>query len=273
MDLESLRAVSGIQDTILGAWLTSSWPGVSGIVLEGLELQGAWAPVGSPGARRPDGEASEAVVSPGSALITTKGGRRLVIRVPEETRVRWPSRAGAAVRGVLVLVPQVEDVGRDGVRVARKSVRGVVGFLRSDLAEDPAVLPLASAVGNGRDWNTDLRRVWQPEHPAVQALLARLDRVGRTVWQAEPEGSVWERQVLGRNWVRYQTVATSAVQAARMVLIARPLTTADRVRVLSGLCQQLLSSVELAGVELLQSIGPAEGAGPYRAVVLGGHQT
>ena len=40
----------------------------------------------------------------------------------------------------------------------------------------------------------------------------------------------------------------------------------DKVRLLDALYDQLHGSVERAATELLQMIGPAEGAGPYRAV-------
>ncbi|HND33901.1 MAG TPA: hypothetical protein PLA94_28070, partial [Myxococcota bacterium] len=73
------------------------------------------------------------------------------------------------------------------------------------------LLPIAVPVGNGRDWILDVKRVLRPDHPGVELLLKRLDQLDRTIWKAEPEGSVWDRQVLGRNWVRYQTVAAGAL--------------------------------------------------------------
>ena len=130
----------------------------------------------------------------------------------------------------------------------------------------PFLLPLAASVGNGQDWATDLQRIWQPEHPAIQIILKKFEKIEQTVWKAEPEGSVWDRQVLGRNWVRYQTVAASALQAARLIIQSRAATTLDRVRLLSSLFNQLHMSVETSANELLQIIGPPEGAGPYRAI-------
>jgi hypothetical protein len=95
-------------------------------------------------------------------------------------------------------------------------------------------------------------------------LVRRLDQIEQMVWRAEPEGSVWDRGILGRNWVRYQTVAASALQVGRMSLETRPTTTLDRVRLLGALRRQLAQSVERAATELIQVIGPAESAGPYR---------
>ena len=57
-----------------------------------------------------------------------------------------------------------------------------------------------------------------------------------------------ERQVLGRNWVRYQTMAAASLQAARMVLQAKSSTTVDRVLegdrvVLGGSCVTVMEGV------------------------------
>jgi hypothetical protein len=105
-------------------------------------------------------------------------------------------------------------------------------------------------------------------------IAKRFEELERTVWRAEPEGSVWDRQVLGRNWVRYQTVAASALQAAKLSLVSRATTTLDRVRVLDALFEALHGSVERAATELLQMVAAADSAGPYRKVgarILGGN--
>ena len=89
-----------------------------------------------------------------------------------------------------------------------------LGFLKPDAPESAHLLPLARASGNSQDWTTDLARILQPEHPAIRQLLKRFERLEETVWNAEPEGAVWDRQVFGRSWVRYQTVASAAIQFA-----------------------------------------------------------
>lgn len=267
LDLASLESVADAHDRMLGAWMEYAAPGASGLVLEGLELEGDWSAVGPPGTTRPDSKSEGATVSAGRAILTGRDGRRFLITVDEPLFTRWPTEAGSAVQGVLVLVPQVQQESLQGMlSVARQRVSVVMGFVKPAMAAEKYLLPVASSLGNGRDWATDLSRVWQPEHPAVQSLLKRFESLERLVWRAEPEGSVWERQVLGRNWVRYQTMAAASLQAARMTLQARGSTTLDRVRLLNGLFEQLNISVERAATELLQLIGAEEGAGPYAQV-------
>lgn len=267
LDLESLQAVADTQDAFLGAWLQSLWPSCSALILEGLEVQGEWAPQGPPGTVRPDSRSDRVVVTPGQAIVTGQDRRRYLVKVEEELTCPWPTQAGPAVQGVLVLVPKVEPAARGGsVVVAREQVSALLGFVKPEQADQPFLLPIAQSLGNGRDWATDHRRVLQPEQEGIQTLLKRFQELERTVWKAEPEGSVWDRQVLGRNWVRYQTVASSALQAARVNLQGRTTTTLDRVRVLNALFEQLHFSVERAANDLIQLIGAFEGAGPYKKI-------
>jgi hypothetical protein len=207
-------------------------------------------------------------VSPGTAIVESKDGRKFLLQIKEEMRAQWPTRAGSAVRGVLVMVPDIRPSQlKGGLVVARESVSAQLGFVEPRLANRAHYLPLAAAVGNGQDWATDIQRVWQPEHEAIQLLLKRFERLEQNVWRAEPQGGVWDRQVIGRNWTRYQTVAAAALQAARSVLMTRTTTTRDRVRLLRGLRQQLEMSVDEVSTQLLQIIGSREGAGPYVEVI------
>lgn len=265
LDLHSLRAVADGIDRALAVGLRLR--GTRALVLEGLEMEGEWAPAGPPGTRRPEGRAQEVLLTPGQALLTTEAGRPLLVELRETLRVPWPTAAGPAVRGVLVLTARLEPARSGaGLAVARQELRTELGFVKPDQAEMPGLLPLATPVGNGRDWITDVARLIPPEHPAIEILLRRLDQLDQTIWKAEPEGSVWDRQVLGRNWVRYQTVAASALQAARLQLRTFTMTTQERVRLLGALFDQLNGSVQRAANELLQGIGRAEQAGPYGAV-------
>jgi hypothetical protein len=267
LDLESLKAVSGAFERLQAANLSVQWPGVSGLVLEGLEIVGDWAHDGPPGTKRPEPSSKSVAVSPGRALVTGRNGRPYLIHLEQELKAKWPTSAGSAVEAVLVLVPKVEAESLEGdVLVARERISTLLGFVKPAQAEQPFLLPLAAALGNGRDWATDLRRIWQPEHEAVQILLKKFEKLEHAVWTAEPEGAVWDRQVLGRNWVRYQTVAASALQSARMLILAQSMTTLDRVRLLDGLYQQLERSVERAANELLQVLGPKEYEGPYSVI-------
>jgi len=280
IDLDSLIAIAAMPDRLLGTWLSSAWPGSTGLILSGLELEGraqGTSPndrvLGPPGTVALERDSEFAVISPGRAILTTRDGRRTLVELKEPMRVKWPTADGPAVRLVLALSTKVEP-GRlaDGpggnVNVARERVIPVVGFVKPEQADAPALLPIAASTGNvgDRAWATDLRRVWQPEHGSVRALVKRLEALERVVWKAEPEGAVWDKQTLGRSWVRYQTVAASALQSARISLLSRATTTLDRVRLLDGLFEQLQNSVERAAADLIKIVGPAEGAGPYRAV-------
>jgi hypothetical protein len=267
LDLESLQAVADASDQLLEGVLTAMWPGTTSVILDGLELRGELSQNGSPGTVRPDSRSEEVYVTPGTAIITGRNNRRYLIKVESELSARWPNTSGSGVQGALVLMPRVEasSIG-ESVRAAREIVTPVLGFVKVDQADAPFLVPIAQSVGNGRDWATDLRRLWQPEHASVRSLIKRMESLERTVWRAEPQGSVWDRQVLGRNWVRYQTVAASALQAARMLLLGRATSTRDRVRTLDALFESLHGSVESAADELLQAVGGAEAVGPYREV-------
>ncbi len=266
LDLESLQAISSAENRLLGTWLQGAWPGSSGIVLEGLDLDGEWTSEGPPGTRRPDTRSDTAIVLPGKALVTGRNGRVYLLRLQEELQIDWPTKAGSASRGHLALVPRIEiaDV-KGGITVARERVSAQLGFVKPNQLDD-TLLPIASSLNNSKDWVTDIRRLYQPEHPAVRNLLKQFEKIEVTVWRAEPEGSVWDRSVLGRNWVRYQTVAASCVQSARMVMQTRAMTTLDRVRLVRATFAQLNNSVEVAANELLQMVGANEGVGPYATI-------
>ena len=268
LDLASLEAIAAAPGELLGGWLAARWPGATGLVLQGMDLVGELSPGGPPGAVRPEAGGGAAMVSAGRAVVSGRDGQLHVVTLPEPAVVPWPDASGPRVRGALVLhVGQAVTSTREGLAVARERLVLQIGFVRPEHADQPHLLPLARAVGNGQDWATDLARVWQPEHPAVRALLKRFERLEHSVWQAEPEGSVWDRQVLGRSWVRYQTIAAAALQASRIQLATRAMSTLERVRLLTELKTQLERSVERVATELLQLIGPVESAGPYRQVV------
>lgn len=267
LDLESLRTLSAIGADAHAAWLRSRWPGANGLVLEGFELDGDPAPVGPPGTVRPDGLVAHATVRPGRALVSGRDGGLYAVTLDAPLSVPWPDASGPRVRGTLLLYATHEPAsGPRGVAVSREVLHVQVGFLPADVPEPAYALPLARAIGNSQDWTTDLARILQPEHPAIQQLLKRLERLEETVWNAEPEGAVWDRQVFGRSWVRYQTVAAAAIEAAILELSTHAFTTLERARLLAGLRRQLERSVERAATELLQIVAPSEHTGPYRRV-------
>jgi hypothetical protein len=207
-------------------------------------------------------------ISPGKAIVTDKEGQRFVVSIPEEVRIPWPTKAGPAVHAALVMVlERTSCVTGSGMLVAREEITAKFGFVDIQLKDRPYYLPIAVATGNGQDWATDHSRIMQPEHPVIGLMIKRFEKLERTVWQAEPEGGVWDREVLGKNWFRYQTVGAAALQATRAMLMTYPSTTQDRVRLLKTLREQLQNSVEQASTELLQLIGSRDGAGPYVSVL------
>ena len=154
-----------------------------------------------------------------------------------------------------------------GVALARESVRVELGFRRPDQDSLGCVLPLAQSVNNGKDWALDIQRLWQPEHPATRLLLERFKKLEKAVWDAQPEGGVWDQQIHGRNWLRYQIIAASSIQSARSQLEIHALTTLQRIRLFTMLKESLKQSVERVATLLLQLVGPAEGAGSYASVL------
>jgi hypothetical protein len=268
LDLQSLSAVADLPDRMLGAWMDLLWPGSPGLILKGLDIEGQLSADGPPGSRRPDGESAGITVTPGSAIVSDRSGNKFLVHVRDRLTVSWPNVKGARVRGVMVLRLYRDDLDAfPGVQPARQEVGVELGFVRLDQADRPDLLPVAESVGNGRDWSTDLRRVWHPDHVAVLQILSHFDHLEQVVWRAEPQGNVWSNEVFGRSWVRYQTMAVAAIQAARHSLETRTMTTEERVRTFTALHRQLARSVEPAATELLQLFRPIEGAGPYKRVL------
>ncbi len=268
LDQISLQAIADVPNSMLGVLMDGLAPSEDNIVLQGLDIAGDWAAGGPPGTKRPDPQSIGLRITPGKAIVTDKEGQRFLIEIPEEVRVPWPTKAGPAVHAALVMVLERKPclVG-SGLKVAREEVSARFGFVDLKLQSRPYYLPIAVATGNGQDWATDYSRMMEPEHPVIGLMVKRFEKLERTVWQAEPEGGVWDREVLGKNWFRYQTVGAAALQATRAMLMTYPGTTQDRVRLLKTLREQLQNSVEQASTELLQLIGSRDGAGPYAEVL------
>src|SRR5688572_2196639 len=91
LDLASLESVADQHDSMLGAWMEYAAPGASGLVLDGLELEGDWSAVGPPGTVRPDSKSEGATISAGRAILTGRDGRRFLINVTEPLFTRWPT--------------------------------------------------------------------------------------------------------------------------------------------------------------------------------------
>ncbi len=268
LDQVSLQAIADVPNSILGAYLDGVVPGQHNLILQGLDIAGDWAAGGPPGTKRPDSQSIGLRISPGRAIVTDKEGERFLLEIKEEVRIPWPTKAGASVHAALVMVIERTSCSiGSGLKVARETIAPKFGFVDIQLRNRPFYLPIAVATGNGQDWATDFSRMLSPEHPIIALMIKRFEKLERTVWQAEPEGGVWDREVLGKNWFRYQTVGAAALQATRALLMTYPSTTQDRVNLLKTLREQLDNSVEQASTELLQLIGSKDGAGPYASVL------
>jgi hypothetical protein len=257
LDQDSLQSIADIPNRMLSVYLDSLAPNTPNIILQGLEISGGWSSGGPPCV----------VLEPGSAVLRNEQGEAILIEIKERQYIEWPTNNGPKVYAALVLTPEVETVElAGGVVVARDKVCAKIGFVDVPLITKSQYLPLAVAIGNQKDWATDFRRIYHPSHDVINILLKRFEDLERSVWKAEPEGNAWGAEVLGKNWFRYQTVAASALQATRSMLMTFPTTTMDRVSMLSTLRKQL-EVVQEVSTELLQLIGSRDGAGPYADVL------
>lgn len=281
LDLESLSALAQVPSQLLRAWMDAAWPG-PGLVLSGLEPQGTLQELASPsrglGAAVSPGvvrattrsaeKGDQIELSPGVAIVSSREGGTYLLQLRQPERVNLPPADKMSARPVLVLYASVEPLPAAGVpagMVARATLRPRFSYA-PEQALQPFMLPIAQPLSPAGDWATDLRRLLPVDHPAIGALLVRLDELQRSVWNAKQRGSIWDNRYFGDEWTRYQTVATAALQAARLALRSRPMHSAERCRVLEYLLHELQRSVEDAATELLQILGGTEAAGPYRFV-------
>ena len=196
---------------------------------------------------------------------------RFLVEIHEEVRIPWPTKAGPAVHAALVMVLERKPcVVGSGMLVAREEVTAKFGFVDIQLTEKPHYfLPIAVATGNAIDWATDHSRIMQPEHPVLNLMIKRFEKLERTVWQVEPEGGVWDREVIGVKLVSLSNGGGGCIAIDKGDASATyPSTTQDRSPFVEDIGdEQLQNSVEQASTELLQLIGSRDGAGPYAAVL------
>lgn len=274
LDLESLKAAANAPHQVLAAWMQTLWPGGGGLVLSGLELNGtpgtsALATVLMP----PAGERLE--VSPGLAVLPAQDGRQVVIEVREPLTARMPRRDELEAGGaVLVLAAPAEtgalaDAQGGALKAARVELKPRLGFVKPERLEQPARgwVPLALCLESGNEWAVDLRRVWQPDARGALTLSRALEATAARVWRADPEGKPWETAVFGKNWLLYQVTAASAIESARAALCSQPMTTLQRARLIGGVLDRLLGSVERGANHLVQALGGAAAAPPFRDLI------
>ena len=280
LDLESLLAIAQGPSRLLSAWLGLTLPSGGGVVLGGLEPEGALMDLVTPG-RGAFGAVSPGVVRPkltadgllsvrpGVALVVTREGAHQLVQVLEPVTLRPPAPSKLHLKPVLAMTVESKTSGAEGLPAglcARATLTATIYLTTEDRLTEHTLL-LARPVGaDGALWSTDHQRYWQPDHPALTALCARLDDLQRGVWSATPHGSVFTSDHFGKEWTRYQTVATSALQAARLALVSRPMHSLERARVLEQLARELKRSVEAQADELLQVLGGAEAQGHYAAI-------
>ena len=197
-----------------------------------------------------------------------------LVELREPFSVRLPRREDLAAKGGGVIVMTttltpglLADEGGQSLHAAHATLRPTFGVVPRAEASRADRLPLATTVDGSSDWATDLRRVRQPDSAPMLALSQYLESLVDLVWKAEPEGRAWDRSVYGRNWVRHQTVACASIEATRALLASRPTHTLDRARALGALLRRLQDSVERAADHLVQAVGGAAAAGPYRELV------
>jgi hypothetical protein len=287
LDLESLLAIAQGPSRLLSAWMGLHLPAGGGVVLSGLEPEGSLMDLVTPG-KGAFGAVSPGVVRPrltpeglvtlrpGAALVMTREGAHQLVRVTEPVAVRPPAPSKMIHKPVLVMIVETRPGGAEDLPAglcARATLNPTITLVPEDRLSE-STLPLARPIGDdGALWATDLQRFWQPDHPALAALCARLDDLQRAVWSATPHGSVFHNDHFGKEWTRYQTVATAALQAARLALVSRPMHSHERARVLEQLMRELKRSVETQATELLQVLGGDEAKGHYAALrdrVMGG---
>lgn len=247
LDLESLQAIPTALESALDAWLRAlSGEQSPGLVLEGLELQGAPASdqEGPPGAVNVPDDA-RLTLTPGRAVLREgQGGRPCLVEIPRPLSCPVAPSARGGERVLLLTVRQTDVPVRPGAQVRAASVQIEPGVAVVTGDRRGAGLPLAVSAGTGRTWCTDLHRLWSPDHLELRRIFGALDElVGPTL-----KGSIWEQRVqasaaLGTadniNVQRNQFVAVAAVQATRAALAARPTTTDERTRQLALLLDQL----------------------------------
>ncbi len=269
VDLAGLQAIAASPSRVLDATLTGVSPTSSGLILSGLELAGSpliWPveirrdeaverlEILSRGLIRPGRELR---ISEGTALVTDREGRRHAVTVDHPMTLTGRPRSDS------VVVLEVELTG--GTRAARQEVVPIIRYATPEEARQPHCLPIACAAGN-QTWATDLRRIYQPGHEVIRNILVLIEYLEHVVWDSDRHGWAWQRRQQGREWSRYQTTATLALQATRTGLMTHASTTSDRVRLLQNLHYQLRRSVENAEESMTKWLGQTGPGDPYRTI-------
>ncbi|MFT4979096.1 MAG: hypothetical protein ACI8S6_005006 [Myxococcota bacterium] len=270
VDLAGLDAIAAAPDQAVFTALSAISPTDNNLVLDRMTVAGrtlSW------NGELPDGDgtrkvpiyarglmqlAADVMVSEGLAVVADRLGRRHVVRFTEPTPAE-----NAPLSEPCALVLSVETV-RDDL-AAREKVIPHVRFVPIAEARAPHHLVLAMTVRTGI-WASDVQRLVPPDHPIIEGILDLLTHLEHVVWTEDRHGWPWDRRQQGREWSRYQTTATLALQATRTALMTHASTTIDRVRLLRNLHFQLRRSIEKAEQAMFEWMGVTEAPDPYRAV-------
>ncbi|MEL6345180.1 MAG: hypothetical protein AAFV53_18880 [Myxococcota bacterium] len=271
VDLTGLQAIAATPHQVIDAALSEISSTDNNMVLRGLDVagKGLFWPVEIPQedtnrrlsimARGVMRMAREPSVSPGAAIVRDRTGRHHTVRITQTTT---PENKPPQEDHALVL--EVEVTGH--ASAMRESVIPHIRFVPIAEARQPHYLVLAQSVGNSA-YATDVQRLLRPEHPIITNMLTLIEYLEHMVWDADRHGWAWQRRQQGREWSRYQTTATLALQATRTALMTHPSTTMDRIRLLRNLHFQLIRSVEnTANESLARWLGNTAGPDPYRLV-------
>lgn len=286
LDQESLGALATLpgQPWVMmsGLWMKQGagrGAGEGGLVLSGLTLDGTAAQNGPPGAIEPtvthQGGRPALRLRAGLAW-TPWEGEAILARVGVErggdgwVTVSFPegdATSAEVPKGDWALVLELrraDELASEGnLRFARLALRPRLALVRASDLDREWQLCVARSVSLTRRWETDLSCLWQPEDARARALSGQLRALEESVWRATPAGAAWAKAVLGRDWLRYQAAAAAALQAAGLAIDSRPMSTAERVRLLESLTSRLTGTVPEAAARLVRLFGPDDAHGPY----------
>lgn len=270
VDLEGLQAIAAAPHRVLDAVLTGLSPATGGLIVSGLELEGRpmiWSvqlrqedevrqvDIQARGLTRPS---KDFQISEGAAVVADAQGNRHVINI--DTPMRPENRPDAA--SALVLEVELSEAGA----CARQGVGPRLRFVPTAEAWQPGRVVIAIP-SSSQAWATDLNRLYQPDHPVITNILSLLEYLEHVVWDSDRHGWPWQHRQQGREWSRYQTTATLALQATRTGLMTQSSTTMGRIRLLRNLLYELRRSIENAESSLVKWLGQTSGPDPYRVVL------
>jgi hypothetical protein len=271
IDLDGLAAIAEAPERVVLSALSSLSTTDNNQILHGMELSGtalSWP------AEMPDGETMRRVpiharglmrlestvqVSEGLAIVRDRRGCRHAVRL---TSPMSPDGAPPTQDAALVLSV---EVAQDDL-AARGTVRPRLHYVSLAEAREPHHLILAMTVRKGI-WASDVNRLVSPDHAIITGILELLANLEHVTWTEDRHGWPWDRRQQGREWSRYQTTATLALQATRTALMTHASSTMDRIRLLRNLHFQLRRSIERAEQNLLKWMGATEAPDPYRLVI------